>query len=210
MTVKVVNETIQEFNGERFYLCGPYYQHDGRRLHRLVWESVNGEIPKGYHVHHIDGNKANNDISNLELVEAPAHISRHMHTEDRQAYGRRHVKEMQELAKEWHRSPEGREWHREHAIKAAAMLEPVEYTCMYCGKTFLSKKRYAEGSSRFCSNKCRSAYRRKIGADNVEKVCAFCGKTFMANKYSKSRTCSLSCGRRLMFEDRRNNVCREG
>ena len=36
MEYKVVSETIQELNGERFYLCGKYYQHNGKRLHRAV------------------------------------------------------------------------------------------------------------------------------------------------------------------------------
>ena len=41
-----------------------------KRLHRYVWEKERGEIPEGYHIHHIDKNKANNDISNLALISA--------------------------------------------------------------------------------------------------------------------------------------------
>lgn len=37
-------------------------------IHRLVWETFNGEIPSGYYVDHIDGNRANNSISNLRIV----------------------------------------------------------------------------------------------------------------------------------------------
>lgn len=37
-------------------------------VHRLVWELFKGEIPEGYEINHIDGNKANNKLSNLELV----------------------------------------------------------------------------------------------------------------------------------------------
>lgn len=37
-------------------------------VHRLVWESINGEIPPGFEINHRDGNKKNNCISNLELV----------------------------------------------------------------------------------------------------------------------------------------------
>lgn len=38
------------------------------RLHRLIWEVVNGEIPKDKEINHLDENKENNAISNLSLV----------------------------------------------------------------------------------------------------------------------------------------------
>ncbi len=37
-------------------------------VHRLVYESYYGEIPKGLQVHHMDENKQNNSINNLKLV----------------------------------------------------------------------------------------------------------------------------------------------
>ena len=63
--VTVIDATKQAFNGEVFYLCGGYFQHKGKRLHRAVWEYFHGPIPKGYHIHHMDGNRANNNIENL-------------------------------------------------------------------------------------------------------------------------------------------------
>ena len=39
-----------------------------RMEHDLVWEKHYGAIPAGYQIHHKDGNKQNNDISNLQLV----------------------------------------------------------------------------------------------------------------------------------------------
>jgi hypothetical protein len=38
--------------------------------HRIVWTLANGEIPDGLYINHIDGNKANNRLANLELVTA--------------------------------------------------------------------------------------------------------------------------------------------
>ena len=57
------------------------------RKHRIVWESVNGSIPKddngrSYEVHHIDGNHKNNDISNLILVTIEEHYRIHYIQED--------------------------------------------------------------------------------------------------------------------------------
>ena len=41
--------------------------------YRKIWESYYGPIPKdengiSYEIHHIDGNRDNNDINNLKLV----------------------------------------------------------------------------------------------------------------------------------------------
>lgn len=41
--------------------------------HVLVWEEHFGKIPDGYQIHHIDGNKTNNVIENLQLVTPLEH-----------------------------------------------------------------------------------------------------------------------------------------
>ena len=54
------------------------------RIHRLVYESFIGNIPKGnkWHIHHIDGNKQNNNISNLMLLSSIQHydIDKYKHS----------------------------------------------------------------------------------------------------------------------------------
>jgi hypothetical protein len=40
----------------------------------VVWQVANGEIPAGYEIDHIDGDKANNNISNLRLVTRKENI----------------------------------------------------------------------------------------------------------------------------------------
>lgn len=37
-------------------------------IHRVVFETFKGEIPHGFEINHIDGNKSHNNIINLELV----------------------------------------------------------------------------------------------------------------------------------------------
>ena len=98
-------------------------------------------------------------------------------------------------SKAWHRSDEGREWHREHGIECFRDREPMEYVCTNCGKTFESKKRYSDGQNRFCGNNCRAAYRRKTGVDDIEIVCEVCGCVFKANKYDKRTKCR-ECARK--------------
>lgn len=41
--------------------------------HILVWEKYFGKIPDGYQIHHIDSNKTNNKIENLQLVTPLEH-----------------------------------------------------------------------------------------------------------------------------------------
>ena len=193
MKVKVISPTIQEFDGERYYLCGNYFQHRGKRLHIAVWKYHNGDPPKGYHVHHIDENRSNNQIENLGLLPAGLHLSFHNSPEKRREYQQTHIKSIQELAAEWHGSETGKAFHSKLAKETWEKAKPVEYVCTQCGKTFESKCRYGKGQNTFCSNKCKAAFRRQSGADNVDRVCAYCGKTFQVNRYSPVQCCSKEC-----------------
>lgn len=38
------------------------------KYHTILWIMINGDIPEGYVIDHIDGNRVNNDISNLRCV----------------------------------------------------------------------------------------------------------------------------------------------
>lgn len=57
------------------------------KLHRVIWETANGEIPKGYDIHHIDENRQNNSISNLELIPFSTHRSKHIQGDKNPNYG---------------------------------------------------------------------------------------------------------------------------
>lgn len=45
--------------------------------HRFVWEQANGPIPEGFQIHHIDGDKTNNKLSNLQLLSNSEHQKLH-------------------------------------------------------------------------------------------------------------------------------------
>ena len=53
-------------------------QYKGKLLHRLIYEEVYGSIPKGYAIHHIDGDKTNNNPGNLMLLSKSNHHKLHM------------------------------------------------------------------------------------------------------------------------------------
>ena len=49
-------------------------------FHRYIYMKTNklSSIPKGFYIHHIDGDAYNNDPSNLEMVNGSLHSSLHM------------------------------------------------------------------------------------------------------------------------------------
>ena len=69
-----------EFNGARYTVrnTGYYAKTTGKRtlLHRDIWESVNGIIPIGYDIHHIDGDRTHNTLINFELIAKDVHASK--------------------------------------------------------------------------------------------------------------------------------------
>lgn len=202
---------VAYFNGYKFrkdlktgYYLSTRKTDIGRaeRLHRYVWRFYNGDIPEGYHVHHVDEDKSHNEIENLSLLPSGEHAS--LHGNER---WERETDKMKEnlrknavpASKAWHASDEGRKWHSSHARKVIDNLEPKTYICEYCHKEY---KAFPTGRHRFCSGACSSASRRKSGVDNEKRVCAVCGKEFYAGKYTKIKTCSKRCGNILRWDTR--------
>lgn len=174
-----------------------------KRLHRYVYEHVNGKIPAGYQVHHIDHDKGNNEPENLELLTKSAHMRRHgeeMTDAQRQRRRDNMLDKAIPAAASWHRSDEAKEWHKSHYERMKHLLHArVEITCKECGKRFEGIK---NNRNVFCSNACKSAWRRKSGVDDENRKCAICGETFRVNKYAKTMCCSESCGSRLAYMNR--------
>ena len=66
---------------KRVYYTAYIYTKDTKihkALHREIWKDAFGEIPKGCVIHHIDGNKRNNNIWNLTTMSRKDHINLHM------------------------------------------------------------------------------------------------------------------------------------
>jgi len=160
------------------------------RAHIWVWINERGKIPPRMHIHHIDENKSNNHISNLQIISPGDHARLHYTEEKRQA-SRKLMDVIRPLTKKWHASKEGREWHREHAIKCNfGKHEIVDYACAECNKEFKASKL---SWVKFCSNACKSTFRRKSGIDDIEVKCENCETTFIRNKYARKRFCSRKC-----------------
>ncbi|MBT3582788.1 HNH endonuclease [Candidatus Woesearchaeota archaeon] len=51
--------------------------------HRFIWEQSNGEIPKGFQIHHINENKQDNRIENLQLLSNSEHQKLHLKQDEK-------------------------------------------------------------------------------------------------------------------------------
>jgi uncharacterized protein YbdZ (MbtH family) len=70
------------YDGKKFTANRSGYYRLTRRdkhisLHRYVWEKQKGKIPTGWDVHHINGNKQDNRISNLECLPKAEHTRKY-------------------------------------------------------------------------------------------------------------------------------------
>ena len=107
---------IQIFNEKEFrlYPNNQYFTDGTTRMHIYVWRFHNGTIPKGYHIHHKDEDKWNNQIENLELVERHKHLS--LHAKKRIKENPEQFKKFYEAgieaAKFWHDTEYGKETHK--------------------------------------------------------------------------------------------------
>jgi len=205
--MEIKEETIVrryiEFDGLKFYpdKRGYWLGHvpgakSPIRLHRYVWEYYNGPIPDGYDIHHIDHNPDNNEIDNLEMLSESMHSAVHS-AEMSEELSERFRKNLDENARpkavEWHKSEEGRAWHKKHYEENSRALftSKVKKVCAVCGKEY--ETNYSTRYSRFCSNNCKAQWRRDCGLDDIEVSCRICGKKFFTNKYAQAKYCSKEC-----------------
>ena len=85
----------QYFNGKKFTLRNHGYYalttDDRCLMHRYVWEFHNGKIPIGYDIHHIDNNKAHNEIINFECLPKAEHTRKYSPHNNQYTKGRNRV-----------------------------------------------------------------------------------------------------------------------
>lgn len=73
-----IGETMKRrFNNHTFFSYGGYFRNGRTTLHRYKYERKYGAILPGFHLHHKDGNKFNNNLNNLELLTPKEHILLH-------------------------------------------------------------------------------------------------------------------------------------
>ncbi len=76
-TQTFVEKTMSESDngvGYKFVRLSKEGKRKNEYIHRLVYKTFGGEIPDGYEINHIDHNKSNNHVSNLEVVTKTENI----------------------------------------------------------------------------------------------------------------------------------------
>jgi hypothetical protein len=155
-----------EFEGRNYYRdprTGYYYHTITATakktiLHRDVYTSAHGPVPKEFDIHHIDFNKENNAPDNLVAMSRSDHRKLHANHKDERWIGSEankvQLRAAGELAKAWHSSPEGLEWHSANGKKAWDNRIAVAAICQQCDKPY---KTYYPSRSKFCHNNCKAA-----------------------------------------------------
>jgi rubrerythrin len=138
-------------------------------LHQEIWKEKYGKIPSGFHIHHKDENPLNNAVENLEAKPGNDHLAEHAAKIPRAELLRR-LRKARKVAPEWHRSKQGRKWHKRHfKTTLRKAFKRRRYVCQNCGDKFTSR---APQGARFCHLNCRMAdlrRRRKLACATPSK-----------------------------------------
>jgi len=199
ITIGDDGKPTQYFNGKRFKLQpGERYFNTGKwKMHQWVWVQTYGEYDKKkFHVHHKDENTWNNEPENLILKEKSKHLGDHTkkYFKDNPDKLKQFYTKGVENAKEWHKSDDGIEWHKQHAKDYNfGVFDYGIRVCIACNKEFNAR----HVSAAVCSDKCGAKHRRDSGIDNETRKCVICGNEFISNKYLKQKCCSKKCGATL-------------
>jgi len=188
--VEKVDETHQRFNGVTF--CQNHSGHFSTNfpIHRAVYLYYRGDIPANHDIHHIDHNKANNVVENLQCLTPAEH--KHVHNSEikpREFTCEICGKKFFSSRLDWQNVRYCSKRCNSRAFKQNHM---EIRTCAYCGKEFSSP---AVNPTRFCSASCQNnaLWDSKWQQRRLEpKICPICEQEFIP-KTGRQIYCSRHC-----------------
>ena len=158
--VLIIDGKIVQFHKDYntgYWVNNTYYLRLNREKLRLHL-GLTKEQMKSYDSHHIDKNKDNNDISNLQLVRKKEHATAHalaqIHTK---------IKKICEYCGEEYESSSNIAHRQRFCSQRCQMryrrangLNNTKGVCLNCGKEFIYDKSNAH--TKFCSKSCAGKY----------------------------------------------------
>jgi len=191
-TVETIDDTHKKFNGEIYRKDSNGHFHKSTFIHRVIWSYNYGEIPQGdYVIHHINENKSDNNIENLQLLTRNEHRKKHTETLEAQEYICQNCG-VKFLAKQTTakfcsaKCSNDYHYHNDKRI------------CSICGKTFSATHKRTHCCSRECVNIA-------IGKANIKeplkKICPICGKVFIDPHHPNKKCCSSECGAKFGWKN---------
>lgn len=131
-------------------------------LHRDVYSAAYGPVPNGWHVHHIDHDPSNNDITNLAVMSPTDHAAHH--GEQLTEHSRRcdECDRPYATLRPWSRWCSAACKERRRRRDGVAYVRPrnpwtEQRVCAQCGHPYTAKRPWA----RFCSQRCRNRDKRE-------------------------------------------------
>ena len=164
--------------GKKYGLSKTGYYIRSEPLHIRVWEDLHGPIPEGMVIHHINGDKTDNNIDNLVCLtrrdHGLIHPGRHSPLSEKEIEALRN-----RVKKTWKNTP-------------YRLL-----ICEHCGNEFETR---CPRKTRFCSQKCASnaEYRRR----KIIERCQLCGSEFLTDSKRPGKACSHKCAALLLSQQR--------
>jgi hypothetical protein len=120
--------------------------------HRWVWINYHGEIPVNIDIHHIDGDKSNNEIENLKPLTRSEHLKEHWYDGHDKEKRKKQLDSVRPL--DWLKSERGRKAVSEKGKEIWKERNPKIIICENCG-TEKAFKRWAK----FCCKTCYMKWR---------------------------------------------------
>ena len=145
-------------------------------------------IDRAIHVHHVNGVKNDNRLSNLVACTSTGHRDLH-------------AGKVPMAGEVWPVPEETVEDEGRHSV----------LTCKHCGKQYVAKRSEVKRGSMFCSRSCYDASR--LDSDlptRVERTCMVCKKPFVVNRWKVLRGygkyCSNACRHKAQIGKRPDHI----
>ena len=185
-----------------------YYQSttavDGKRrwLHQYTHAREIGPVPAGWHVHHKDRDKDNNDPGNLECLPPGTHFGEHAGERVASSSSPAQLAHLANIRDRALAAKRG-EYVGARKLRALAVRWRV---CPTCGETFRLHTKSRDDAT-YCSVTCQQrAHNKGTAADwGTPVACAHCGESFVPGprSFGHQRFCSAGCYDKHRYAEKR-------